>query len=86
MINPGIKHIAGENIRKKGTDFTKKTVINKGKFISDIDIMLFAAMGHKELLVKKRLSISILSVGDELTEPGKICDDHKILNQFFHAT
>ena len=78
LINPGIKPMAGENIRKKGTDFTKKTVIDKGKFISDMDIMLFAAMGHKELLVKKRLSISILSVGDELTEPGKICDDHKI--------
>ena len=78
LINPGIKVIAGENIRKKGTDFTKRTIIGQGKFISDMDIMLFAAMGHKELLVKKRPTISIISVGDELTEPGKPCEDNKI--------
>ena len=78
LINPGTKPMSGENIRKKGTDFTKKTVIGQGKFITDMDIMLFAAMGHKELLVKKQPSISIISVGDELTEPGKLCDDHKI--------
>ena len=77
-INPGTKPTVGENIRKKGADFTKRTVIDQGKFISDMDIMLFAAMGHKELLVKKQPSISIISVGDELTEPGKLCEDHKI--------
>ncbi len=78
LVNPGIKPIAGENIRKKGSDFTKRTIIGPGKFITEIDIMLFAAMGHKELLVKKRPSISIISVGDELTEPGKLCEDHQI--------
>ena len=56
LINPGTKPILGENIRKKGADFTKKTVIGQGKFITDMDIMLFAAMGFAAAAMLSRKS------------------------------
>ncbi|MFL2791006.1 MAG: molybdopterin molybdotransferase MoeA [Paracoccaceae bacterium] len=78
LVHQDTNSIVGENIRKKGADFSKGSIISPGIFISDKDAMLFASMGYKELSVKKRPSISIISVGDELIEPGEGCKDNKI--------
>ncbi len=69
---------SNDNIRKKGSDFVKGTTIKPGILISPKEVMLFAAMGHKKLVVKRQPVISIISVGNELNLPGSLCKDNQI--------
>ena len=65
-INDTRNILLADNIRKKGSDFTKGTTIEPGVLISPREVMLFAAMGHKKVTVRKTPKISIITVGDEL--------------------
>lgn len=40
-------------------------------YISPLEVGLLAASGRKEVTVVKRTSIGMLSIGDNLEEPGK---------------
>ena len=65
-------------IRKKGTDFKKGNFIERCTILSPRDLLLFASMGYGKFEVYKRLKISILSVGNELLEPGQKIKRNKI--------
>ena len=65
-------------IRKKGTDFKKGNLIERCTILSPRDLLLFASMGYGKFEVYKKLKISILSVGNELLEPGQKIKRNKI--------
>ena len=65
-------------IRKKGTDFKKGNLIERYSILSPRDLLLFASMGYGKFEVYKKLKISILSVGNELLEPGQKIKRNKI--------
>ena len=65
-------------IRKKGTDFKKGNFIERCTILSPRDLLLFASMGYGKFEVYKKLKISILSVGNELLEPGQKIKRNKI--------
>ena len=65
-------------IRKKGTDFKKGNLIEHCSILSPRDLLLFASMGYGKFEVYKKLKISILSVGNELLEPGQKIKRNKI--------
>ena len=65
-------------IRKKGTDFKKGNLIERYSILSPRDLLLFASMGYGKFEVYKKLKISILSVGNELLQPGQKIKRNKI--------
>ncbi len=59
------------NYCKKGEDLKKgERILERDKKISSLDLALLAAAGIDRVSVKRRLKVSILSTGSELTEPG----------------
>ncbi len=62
---------AGRNIRRAGIDFTESDVLlEKGRRLTDRDLMLAAAMNHPALSVHRRPKVAIVGTGDELVPPG----------------
>jgi molybdopterin molybdotransferase len=58
------------NISFKGEDVRKGDVVLKpGKLLRPQDISVIAAVGHTDVVVKKKPVVGIISTGDELVEP-----------------
>lgn len=74
-----------QNIRPIGENLWKgETIVKKGKLINSADIGQLAAAGNSKVKVFKRLSVSIISTGDELINSktktksvGQIFDSNK---------
>jgi molybdopterin molybdotransferase len=61
------------HIRTRGFDFHQgETLLEAGRRLGPREISLAAAMGHGQVLVRRRPRVAILSTGDELVEPGTI--------------
>lgn len=59
------------NISFKGEDVRKgDVVLRPGKLLRPQDIAVMSAVGHTEILVKKKPRVGIISTGDELVEPS----------------
>jgi len=72
---------AGENIIRAGEDVLKGScLINRGSLLDSAEIGLIASQGVDEIKVYKKLSIGIISTGNEVIEPGQIKDGGKIYN------
>ena len=67
-----------QNIRIKGSDFLKGKKFKFEKFISPREILLLASMGHNKCEVFKKIKISIISIGNELINPGEKNNSNKI--------
>ncbi|MDP8011791.1 MAG: molybdopterin biosynthesis protein [Thermoplasmata archaeon] len=62
----------GENISNAGSDvMVGDTTLRKGKKISPLDIAIMASLGYEKIPVYKRLSVGIISTGDEVEYIGK---------------
>ena len=60
----------GENLIFRGDDvFPGKVILQKGRVLSGQDIGTLAAIGRLEVPVVRRLTVGILSTGDELVPP-----------------
>ncbi len=69
-IRPGIKRHA--NTRQAGEDVSRGAkVLKAGRRLGPADLGLLAALGFAEVPVRRRLSIALLSTGDEVREPGQ---------------
>ncbi len=70
LIRPGIKRHA--NTRQAGEDVPRGAqVLKAGRRLGPADLGLLAALGMAEVPVRRRLSIALLSTGDEVREPGQ---------------
>ena len=68
-IRPGIKR--GANTRRTGEDVARQSVVlSAGRRLGPADLGLLAALGLAEVPVRRRLSVALLSTGDEVREPG----------------
>ncbi|XP_011646003.1 gephyrin-like [Pogonomyrmex barbatus] len=66
-----IKPQHGQNIKPIGYDIRRgNTVINKYTLIGPEEIGILTSIGRRSVVVSSRLSIGILSIGNNLEEPG----------------
>lgn len=69
----------GMNIRKKGEDIKNgQLVYKKGHKLRPQDIGMLASLGISQVLVIRKISIGILSNGNELIEPGNKKNKYQI--------
>jgi len=72
---------SGENCRLKGEDVSKgDKVIQSGEKIDSTNINLIAAVGKKNVEVKKKLKVGYFTSGNELIEPSERLEGSKINN------
>ncbi len=71
----------GSNLRLCGEEKQKgSTLLKKGQVLSSSSIALLASQGITSVKVYKKLSIAILSTGNELKEPWEACAEDEIYN------
>lgn len=69
-IRPGIER--GANLRRAGEDVARNSLaLGAGRRLGPADLGLLAALGFVEVPVRRRLSVALLSTGDEVREPGE---------------
>jgi molybdopterin molybdotransferase len=60
------------HVRTRGFDFREgDMLLAAGRRLGPREVSLAAAMGHGQVLVRRRPRVAILSTGDELVEPGR---------------
>lgn len=93
FTDQGTAHVAlrtqpavGENIRRKAEDVAKDTVIlTKGTRLGARQIALLAGVGRDRVLVHPRPRVVVLSIGDELIEPGQEARPGTVFDANGHA-
>jgi molybdopterin molybdotransferase len=69
VVPPGLP--SGANRRRAGEDARKGSVVlPAGRRLAAQDIALAAAVGVKQLTVRRRIKVALFSTGDEIVEPG----------------
>jgi len=69
-IRPGIKR--GANTRRAGEDVVHGALaLAAGRRLGPADLGLLAALGFLEVPVRRKLTVALLSTGDEVREPGE---------------
>jgi molybdopterin molybdotransferase len=62
---------AGRHIRRAGLDFAVgQVLLERGRRLTDRDVMLAAAMSHPTLPLHRRPKVAVFATGDELKPPG----------------
>lgn len=62
----------GENMIFRGDDvYPGKVILNKGRVLSSQDIGALAAIGQVQVPVIRKLTVGVISTGDELIPPGE---------------
>jgi molybdopterin molybdotransferase len=71
VIRPGIKR--GANARRAGEDVAQGSIaLTAGRRVGPADLGLLAALGYVEVPVRRKLTVALLSTGDEVREPGEL--------------
>src|SRR3954470_14314034 len=69
IVPPGLKR--GANMRDAGEDVRCGAVaLSAGRRLQPQDLSMAAALGLRELPVRRRVRVAIFSTGDEIVEPG----------------
>ncbi len=78
VLSPDLKINRFDNIRKKGSDHRKGTLLlHKNNILDPSSIAIAASIGKFKLKVAEKIKIAILSTGDELVDV-----DHKNIKPF----
>lgn len=76
----------GDNCRLQGEDIAKgNEILFSGDKINNSNINLIAAIGKKNVLVKKKINIGFYTSGNELTEPTENLKGSKINNSNYFS-
>jgi len=69
IVPPGLRR--GANMREAGEDVRRGAVaLFAGRRLQPQDLSMAAALGLRELAVRRRVRVAIFSTGDEIVEPG----------------
>lgn len=69
----------GQNMIFRGDDvFPGKVILTKGRVLSSQDIGALAAIGQVQVQVVKKLTVGVISTGDELIQPQEIPEPGQI--------
>jgi molybdopterin molybdotransferase len=69
-----------KNVRAGGLDFRHGTILlEKGRRLTERDLMLAAAMNHPTVPVHRRPKVAVLATGDELVAPGSTAGPAQIV-------
>ena len=70
-IIPSLVVSEAQHVRAAGSDFLSgKVLISKGSYLTPARIALAVIGGHGHIDVRRRVSVAIISTGDELVPPG----------------
>jgi len=76
----------GENCRLVGEDFMKgKNILFKGDKINTTNVNLIAAIGKKNVLIKKKIDVGYFTSGNELKEPTEKLKGSEINNSNYFS-
>lgn len=65
------RHKAGQNVRKAGEDLQEgQRILSPGKWLTPPDIGLIASLGLAEINVRRKLTVAIVSTGNEISSIG----------------
>lgn len=76
----------GENVRMRAEDLAAgEVILQQGVRIASRQVALLASAGHATVLVHPKPRVVILSIGDELQEPGRPAIRGKVFDANSHA-
>ncbi len=79
-INQTVKE--GKHIRRRGEDILAgQSVLTTGRRLNAADIGLLASLGNQKICVYKKLTVALISTGDELKKPGQTLSE----GQFYES-
>ncbi|HEY9183217.1 MAG TPA: gephyrin-like molybdotransferase Glp [Gammaproteobacteria bacterium] len=79
LLPGGLKR--GANVRPAGEDVTLgRVVVPAKRWLRPQDVAAVAAMGLKQLGVRRRVKVAVFSTGDEIVEPGAVRRDTQVFD------
>jgi len=79
VLNPGLNFKIMQNVHQKASDFKKGDILlEKGRSLNTPQITVAISQGYKQLKVKTRPKVAIISSGDELVDIDKTPLPHQI--------
>ena len=68
-----------QNVHRKGSDFDVNTVVvNEGTLLEPTHLVIAASIGATDLTVYKKLTVAVVSTGDELVDVASTPKDHQV--------
>lgn len=85
-VNAKTQPAVGENIRRRAEDVAEgEVVLRKGTRVGARQVALLAGVGRSRVLVHPRPRVVILSIGDEIVEPGRQARPGTVFDANGHA-
>ncbi len=79
VVESDYAYAAGQNVHRRGSDYrADDPLLVPGTLIRAPEMAVLASAGSPEVAVARRPAVAVISVGDELIEPGRSLADYQI--------